>query len=135
MGTVILWGIGDVVWILYNQLMSPPFLLLNINDILATFGAFMAVLIAIDIFINITFPETDLAPCRSPARAPRPGCGPVRRRRSRRAKRGRGGKRRGAPAQMTTARDGASATAFGGIFGRKKGRTAQGAGALRAATW
>jgi uncharacterized membrane protein (DUF373 family) len=54
MTAVILWGIGDVVWILYNQLKSPPFLLLNINDILATFGAFMAVLIAIEIFINIT---------------------------------------------------------------------------------
>jgi uncharacterized membrane protein (DUF373 family) len=51
---VILWGIGDVVWMLYQQLMSPPFLLLNINDILAVFGAFMAVLIAIEIFINIT---------------------------------------------------------------------------------
>jgi hypothetical protein len=51
---VILWGIGDVVWMLYNQLMAPPFMLLHINDILATFGAFMAVLIAIEIFINIT---------------------------------------------------------------------------------
>lgn len=54
MTMVILWGIGDVVWMLYQQLLSPPFLLLNINDILATFGAFMAVLIAIEIFINIT---------------------------------------------------------------------------------
>ncbi len=54
MTAVILWGIGDVVWMLYNQLMTPPFMLLNINDILATFGAFMAVLIAIEIFINIT---------------------------------------------------------------------------------
>lgn len=54
MTLVILWGIGDVVWMLYQQLLAPPFLLLNINDILATFGAFMAVLIAIEIFINIT---------------------------------------------------------------------------------
>lgn len=53
MTLVILWGIGDVVWMLYIQLMAPPFMLLNINDILATFGAFMAVLIAIEIFINI----------------------------------------------------------------------------------
>jgi len=51
---VILWGIVDVVWVLYRQLMQPPFLLLNISDILATFGAFMAVLIAIEIFMNIT---------------------------------------------------------------------------------
>ncbi len=54
MTLVILWGIGDVVWMLYQQLLAPPFMLLNINDILATFGAFMAVLIAIEIFINIT---------------------------------------------------------------------------------
>lgn len=51
---VILWGIGDVVYVLYNQLIEPPFLLLNISDILNTFGAFLAVLIAIEIFVNIT---------------------------------------------------------------------------------
>lgn len=51
---VILWGIGDVVWVLYQRLMAPPFMLLAINDILATFGAFLAVLIAIEIFVNIT---------------------------------------------------------------------------------
>jgi uncharacterized membrane protein (DUF373 family) len=50
---VIIWGIGDVVYVLYNRLTQPPFLLLNISDILATFGAFLAVLIAIEIFINI----------------------------------------------------------------------------------
>ncbi len=51
---VIVWGIGDVIYVLYQRLLSPPFMLLNINDILATFGAFLAVLIAIEIFINIT---------------------------------------------------------------------------------
>ena len=51
---VIVWGIGDVIYVLYQRLMAPPFLLLSINDILATFGAFLAVLIAIEIFINIT---------------------------------------------------------------------------------
>jgi uncharacterized membrane protein (DUF373 family) len=51
---VIVWGIGDVVYTLYQRLMEPPFLLLQINDILATFGAFLAVLIAIEIFINIS---------------------------------------------------------------------------------
>lgn len=50
---VIIWGIGDVIYVLYNRLAQPPFLLLNISDILATFGAFLAVLIAIEIFINI----------------------------------------------------------------------------------
>ena len=51
---VILWGVGDVIWLFYEQLMDPPFLLLNISDILRTFGAFLAVLIAIEIFANIT---------------------------------------------------------------------------------
>ncbi len=54
MVAVIVWGIGDVIYVLYQRLMEPPFLLLSINDILATFGAFLAVLIAIEIFINIT---------------------------------------------------------------------------------
>lgn len=51
---VILWGVIDVGWILYKRLSSPPYFILNISDILATFGAFLAVLIAIEIFINIT---------------------------------------------------------------------------------
>lgn len=54
MTAVILWGIVDVCWVLYRKLMTPPFLMLTISDILATFGAFMAVLIAIEIFVNIT---------------------------------------------------------------------------------
>ena len=51
---VIFWGVFDVIWELYHRLIEPPFLLLDISDILATFGAFLAVLIAIEIFINIT---------------------------------------------------------------------------------
>jgi uncharacterized membrane protein (DUF373 family) len=50
---VILWGVIDVAWVLYQRLITAPVGILNINDILATFGAFMAVLIAIEIFINI----------------------------------------------------------------------------------
>lgn len=46
-------GVADVVYVLYQRLMAPPFMLLEIKDILATFGAFMAVLIAIEIFHNI----------------------------------------------------------------------------------
>lgn len=53
MTLVIIWGILDVVWVLYQRIITPPVFLLNINDILATFGAFMAVLIAIEIFANI----------------------------------------------------------------------------------
>lgn len=54
MTLVIIWGVGDVIYVLYQRLMTPPLYLLNISDILATFGAFLAVLIAIEIFINIT---------------------------------------------------------------------------------
>lgn len=60
---VIVWGIGDVVYVLYQRLMTPPFMLLSISDILATFGAFLAVLIAIEIFINITlYLKTNVIP-------------------------------------------------------------------------
>ncbi len=50
---VIWWGVADVVYVLYVRISSHPYYLLNISDIFATFGAFMAVLIAIEIFINI----------------------------------------------------------------------------------
>ena len=53
MTLVILWGVADVVLVLYQNLKTPPVFMLNINDILALFGAFMAVLIAIEILINI----------------------------------------------------------------------------------
>jgi len=62
---VIVWGIGDVMFVLYQRLIEPPFLLLQISDILATFGAFLAVLIAIEIFINISmYLSTDVIPVR-----------------------------------------------------------------------
>ena len=54
MVAVIVWGIGDVIHVLYQRLMAPPFLLLKINDIFETFAAFLAVLIAIEIFVNIS---------------------------------------------------------------------------------
>lgn len=51
---VIIMGVVDVAWTLYQKLITPPSYILTISDMLATFGAFMAVLIAIEIFINIT---------------------------------------------------------------------------------
>jgi uncharacterized membrane protein (DUF373 family) len=54
MALVIIWGVADVAWVIYERLREPPFLLLKIGDILTTFGAFLAVLIAIEIFLNIT---------------------------------------------------------------------------------
>lgn len=60
---LILWGVADVVLVLYKKLTAPPFLLLSISDILETFGAFLAVLIAIEIFLNITiYVRKDLIP-------------------------------------------------------------------------
>ena len=51
---VILLGVVDVVWLIFQRIQQPPILILNIGDILQIFGAFLAVLIAIEIFINIT---------------------------------------------------------------------------------
>lgn len=50
---VIVVAIGDVLYVLYEHLSTPPVLLLDVGDLFRTFGAFMAVLIAIEIFINI----------------------------------------------------------------------------------
>ena len=50
---VILLGVADVMYVLYSRLVQPPFMLLNVSDIFKVFGAFMVVLIAIEIFINI----------------------------------------------------------------------------------
>lgn len=53
MVVVIIFGVIDVAWTLYERLLQPPVFILTIGDILATFGAFMVVLIAIEIFQNI----------------------------------------------------------------------------------
>ncbi|MEX0828858.1 MAG: phosphate-starvation-inducible PsiE family protein [Nitrospirales bacterium] len=50
----ILWGVVDVVYVIYQKLISPSFTSFSIRDIVSTFGAFLAVLIAVEIFINIT---------------------------------------------------------------------------------
>jgi uncharacterized membrane protein (DUF373 family) len=54
MTVLILLGVVDVAWILFEKVMgSSPRFVLSISDILATFGAFLAVLIAIEIFVNV----------------------------------------------------------------------------------
>ena len=53
MTLVIAWGVADVCYVLYTRLSTPPVMLLNVSDIFAIFAAFMVVLIAIEIFINI----------------------------------------------------------------------------------
>jgi uncharacterized membrane protein (DUF373 family) len=54
MVVTILWGVLDVALILYGQVFRPSFEELHARDIIVTFGAFLAVLIAIEIFLNIT---------------------------------------------------------------------------------
>ena len=54
MTAVIVLGVVDVAWTLHQKAMAPPRYILTISDILGVFGAFMAVLIAIEIFVNIT---------------------------------------------------------------------------------
>ncbi|SFN56189.1 Uncharacterized membrane protein, DUF373 family [Formivibrio citricus] len=50
---VIWWGVADVIYVLYSRISAHPLHLLEIRDIFATFGAFMAVLIAVEVFANI----------------------------------------------------------------------------------
>ncbi len=50
---VIVMGVVDVGWTIWQMLISPPRFIMTISDILLTFGAFMVVLIAIEIFVNV----------------------------------------------------------------------------------
>lgn len=51
---VILWGIADVVLVIFDALKEAPLFLLTVSDIFAAFNAILVVLIAIEIFLNIT---------------------------------------------------------------------------------
>ncbi len=63
MVVVIFWGVADVIYVLYQNLTAPPFMLLRIADIFKTFAAFLAVLIAVEIFQNIVmYLRTDVIP-------------------------------------------------------------------------
>lgn len=60
---VIYWGLIDVIYVLYKNLMAPPVFLLSISDIFKTFAAFLAVLIAIEIYQNIVlYLRSDVIP-------------------------------------------------------------------------
>lgn len=50
---VILWGIADVVYVIGMKLWEPPRFLMTVSDIFQLFAAFLVVLIAIEIFVNI----------------------------------------------------------------------------------
>jgi len=51
---VIVLCVADVGFVIYEKLTTPPEYLLTLNDIFAVFASFLAVLIAIEIFANIT---------------------------------------------------------------------------------
>ncbi len=51
---VIIFGIVDVIYDIYDSLISPSLINFKTNSIVSTFGGFLAVLIAIEIFMNIT---------------------------------------------------------------------------------
>ncbi len=60
---VIFLGVGDVIYVLYQNLMEPPLMLLSITGIFKTFAAFLVVLIAIEIYQNIVlYLRTDVIP-------------------------------------------------------------------------
>jgi len=50
---VIVSGVIDVAWTMYQRFAATPRFIMTMSDILVTFGAFMVVLIAIEIFQNI----------------------------------------------------------------------------------
>ncbi|WP_299798437.1 phosphate-starvation-inducible PsiE family protein [uncultured Shewanella sp.] len=54
MTLVILWSVIDVGRVLLIEVVTPPYGLIDMQEILAIFGSFLAVLIAIEIFQNIT---------------------------------------------------------------------------------
>ncbi|MCX7195172.1 MAG: phosphate-starvation-inducible PsiE family protein [Proteobacteria bacterium] len=60
---VILLSIVDVLYIIWEKISNSPHILMTTNDLLETFGSFLAVLIAIEIFINITiYIRSDVIP-------------------------------------------------------------------------
>jgi uncharacterized membrane protein (DUF373 family) len=54
MTIVIVYGVIDVTGMVLRQIFEGPFLLMEIDDLMELFGAFLAVLIAIEVFTNIT---------------------------------------------------------------------------------
>lgn len=62
---LIMFGVADVIYVFWGKLTSPPFLLMTVDDIFKLFGAFLVVLIAIEIFVNIRmYLGTNLVPVR-----------------------------------------------------------------------
>ena len=51
---IIFWGVLDVVYVIFTEILQPTYEDYRARDIIVTFGAFLTVLIAIEIFMNIT---------------------------------------------------------------------------------
>ena len=63
MVAVILLSIVDVLYVIWVKVSNSPHFLMTTNDLLETFGSFLAVLIAIEIFLNITiYIRSDVIP-------------------------------------------------------------------------
>lgn len=63
MVAVILLSIVDVLYVIWVKISNSPHFLITTNDLLETFGSFLAVLIAIEIFLNITiYIRSDVIP-------------------------------------------------------------------------
>ena len=52
---LIVWSVIDVIGHVYEQVAAPPVFSFNEETLIATLGGFLAVLIAIEIFLNIVF--------------------------------------------------------------------------------
>lgn len=52
---VIMWASADVVFHLGREILNSPINFFNIDDLIGILGSFLAVLIAIEIFLNIIF--------------------------------------------------------------------------------
>ncbi|MDD2737950.1 MAG: BLUF domain-containing protein [Methylomonas lenta] len=60
---VIFLGVFQVVFVLVQKLTTPPYFILGVTDLLSTFSAFLLVLIAIEIYINISlYLRSDVIP-------------------------------------------------------------------------
>ena len=60
---VIFWSIADVVFVLYEKLLRPPLFILEASDILKLFGAFLIVLIGVEVYQNIVlYLKTNIIP-------------------------------------------------------------------------
>ena len=60
---VIFWSVADVVFVLYEKLLRPPLFILEASDILKMFGAFLIVLIGVEVYQNIVlYLKTNIIP-------------------------------------------------------------------------